>query len=133
MSKRHFLLYDFLLPLAVIFGLGRVFSGHFDSSIFRSLDSVKAFDLGAWFSQSPLRAALWRSSWILFAVVPALAWSVWIRLNLEYDPSDSRPRLDRPIFTFFRAIGRWIEGDGEVLKMRRAYAPPAQPGRTEAP
>jgi len=121
MSKRHFFLYDFLLPIAVSFGLGRLFSDHFDSFTFRSLDSVKAFGLGAWFSHSPMRETLWNSSWIVFAVVPALAWLAWIRLNMEYDWVNSRRRLDRPIFTFFQGISRWIEGGGEVLKVKRAY------------
>jgi hypothetical protein len=121
MSTRHFFLYDLLLPLAGIFGLGRLFSDHFDSFIFRSLDSVKAFGLGAWFSHSPMRETLWNASWIVFAVVPALAWLVWVRLNMEYDWVNSRRRLDRPIFTFFQGIGRWIEGGGEVLKVRQAY------------
>jgi hypothetical protein len=121
MSKRHFFLYDFLLPLAAILGLGRFFSDHFDSFIFRSLDSIKAFGLGAWFSHSPMRESLWNASWIFFAVVPALAWLVWVRLNMEYDWVNSRRRLDRPIFTFFQGIGRWIEGGAEVQKVRQAY------------
>lgn len=121
MSKKHFFLYDFLLPLTGILALGRFFSDHFDSFLFRRIDSVRAFGLGAWFSHSPLRETLWNDSWLAFAIVPALAWLVWVRINMEYDWVNGRRRLDRPIFTFFQNIARWIEGGGEVHVVRQAY------------
>jgi hypothetical protein len=121
MSKRHFFLYDLLLPFAGILAVGHFFSDHFDSFIFRWLDSVKAFGLGSWFGHSPLRETLWTYSWAFFAVFPALAWMVWVRINIEYDWINSRRRLDRPIFTFFQGIGRWIEGGGEVRQVKLAY------------
>ncbi|MDB5105279.1 MAG: hypothetical protein JWP91_2968 [Fibrobacteres bacterium] len=121
MSKRHFFFYDFLLPLAGILALGRFFSDHFDTFIFRWMDTVKPFGLGEWFSHSPLRENLWHSSWLFFAIVPALAWMVWVRINLEYDWVNARRRLDRPIFTFFQGLGRWVEGGGELQMVKMAY------------
>jgi hypothetical protein len=121
MSKRHFFFYDLLLPLAGILVLGRFFSDHFDTLIFHRMDSIKAFGLGSWFSHSPLRETLWNSSWIFFSGAPALGWLVWVRINMEYDWVNGRRRLDRPIFTFFQGIGRWIEGEGEARKVRLAY------------
>jgi hypothetical protein len=121
MSKKHFFLYDFLLPLAGILFLGRFFSDHFDSFIFRAMDSARAFGAGAWFSHSALRENLWNDSWLFFAVVPALAWLVWVRINMEYDWVNGRRRLDRPIHMFFRGIARWIEGGGELQVLRQAY------------
>jgi hypothetical protein len=121
MSKRHFFLYDFLLPLAGIAALGRFFSDHFDSFIFQKLDSVKSFGLGFLFSHSSLRENLWNNSWLLFAAVPAAAWLIWVRINMEYDWVNGRRRLDRPIFAFFRGIARWIEGGSELEMARQAY------------
>jgi hypothetical protein len=121
MSKRHFFFYDLVMPLAVILGLGRFFSDHFDSLIFSRMDAIKAFGMGAWFSHSPLRETLWNSSWLFFAIVPALAWMVWVRINLEYDWINRGRRLDRPIFTFFQGLFRWIDGGGEVQRVRQAY------------
>ncbi len=121
MSKKHFFLYDFLLPLSGILTLGRFFSDHFDTSIFRWLDRIKAFGFGLWFTHSPLRENLWDFSWLLFAVIPALGWLVWVRINMEYDWVNSRRRLDRPIYTFFRNLARWIEGGSEAELVRQAY------------
>jgi hypothetical protein len=112
MSKKHFFIYDFLLPIAGILALGSFFSDHFDTVIFRSLDGIKAFGIGAWFGHSPLRETLWNYSWLFFSAVPALAWLVWVRINMEYDWVNGRKRLDRPIFAFFHGIARWIEGGG---------------------
>lgn len=121
MSKKHFFLYDFLLPIAGILALGNFFSDHFDTVIFQGLDGIKAFGIGAWFGHSPLRGILWNYSWLFFSAVPALAWLVWVRINMEYDWVNGRKRLDRPIFSFFHGIGRWIEGGGEVRMLRLAY------------
>lgn len=121
MSKKHFFLYDFLLPLAGILALGRYFSDRFDSVFFQRLDVIKAFGIGVWFSHSPLRETLWTYSWLCFAVAPALAWLVWVRINLEYDWINHGRRLDRPIFNFFQGIARWIEGGGEAQQVRMTY------------
>ncbi|MDB5049100.1 MAG: hypothetical protein JWO30_2171 [Fibrobacteres bacterium] len=121
MSKRHFFLYDFLLPLAGIAALGRFFSDHFDSFVFQWLDSIKPFGLGLWFSHSPLRQNLWDSSWLFFAAVPAVAWMIWVRINMEYDWVNSCRRLDRPIYAFFRGLARWVEGGSELEMVRQGY------------
>jgi hypothetical protein len=121
MSRKHFFLYDVLLPLAGVLFLGHLFSDRFDTAIFRWLDSVKAFGLGEWFGRSDFREKLWTYSWLLFAAMPALAWMVWVRINLEYDWVNGRRRLDRPIYTLFRNFFRWIEGGGELLLVRQAY------------
>src|SRR4051812_35714366 len=112
MSKKHFLLYDFLLPLVGIVLLGNFLSARFDGVLFHRLDSIRAFGLGFLFSHSELRANLLRSSWMIFALIPAAAWMVWIRINLEYDYVQLGRRLDRPIFKFFQALSLWIEAGG---------------------
>ncbi len=121
MSKKHFCLYDFLLPLAGILALGRFFSDHFDANLFRRMDTIKAFGIGSWFSHSPLRESLWTYSWLFFAVAPALAWLVWVRINMEYDWINHGRRLDRPIFNFFQGLAKWIEGGSEAQQVRLAY------------
>jgi hypothetical protein len=121
MTKKHFFLYDFLLPLAGILAAGRFLSDSFDTGLFHSLDKIKAFGFGAWFGHSPLRATLWDFSWLAFAFFPALLWLVWVRINLEQDWVNMRRRLDRPIFTFFKGLGRWIEGDDEIKAASLAY------------
>jgi hypothetical protein len=118
MGKRHFFLYDFLLPLAGILAIGRFLADRFDTALFRSVDSIRAFGLGYAFAHSDLRLALWRYSWLVFALIPAAAWMVWVRINLEYDFLQRRRRLDRPVFKFFQALGRWIEGGDEVKRVR---------------
>lgn len=110
MSKRHFLLYDFLLPILGIMAAGFFLSNLFDTNFFLWLDSIKAFGIGSWFSHSPIRQTLWIYSWVAFAVAPALLWLVWVRVNLEYDWVERGRRLDRPIYTFFRGLFRWIDG-----------------------
>ena len=45
MSRKHFLLYDFLLPLAVILLIGRFLADRFDGALFHRIDSIKAFGL----------------------------------------------------------------------------------------
>lgn len=121
MSKRHFFLYDFLLPLAGILALGRFLSDKFDTALFQSLDRIKAFNFGQWFGHSPLRATLWDSSWLAFALVPGLLWLIWVRINLEYDWVNRCRKLDRPIYSFFKSLSKWIEGDGEVRAVSLAY------------
>jgi hypothetical protein len=121
MSRKHFFLYDFLLPLIGVLMIGRFFSDHFDTFLFHKLDTIKAFGLGQWFGHSSIRQTLWDYSWLTFAIVPALAWMVWVRINMEYDWVNGRRRLDRPIFTFFLGLARWIEGGGEVQMVRQAY------------
>lgn len=121
MSKKHFFIYDLLLPIAGILTLGNFFSDHFDTFIFRGLDGIKAFGIGTWFAHNPLREALWNYSWLFFSAIPALAWLVWVRINIEYDWVNGRKRLDRPIFSFFHGITRWIEGGGEIQMLRLAY------------
>ena len=120
MSKRHFLLYDFLLPLLGIIALGRFLSSEFDNSLFRWLDQMKAFGFGAWFIASPVRPFLWGYVWTLFCIPPALLWITWIRINLEYDWVNRKSRMDRPLFTFFRGLARWIEGHN-ARAIRQAY------------
>jgi hypothetical protein len=120
MSKKHFLLYDFLLPLAGILLLGNFLSERFDGVLFHRLDSIRAFGLGFLFSHSELRADLLRSSWMVFALIPAAAWMVWIRINLEYDYVQGNRRLDRPIFKFFQALSLWIEDGGQAKRERQA-------------
>jgi len=110
MSKKHFLLFDFLLPLAGIALLGRFLAQRFDGALFHAVDSLRAFGIGFWFAHSDLRGTLWDSSWMVFALIPAALWLVWWRINLEYDYMQHGRRLDRPIFKFFRALFRWIEG-----------------------
>lgn len=111
MSKGHFFLYDFLLPILVALGAGWFLSQQLDTALFRWLDSVKAFGFGSWFGHSPLRTTLWDFSWVAFAVPPALLWLVWVRMNVEYDYVERRRRLDRPVFGFVRGFFRWIESD----------------------
>ncbi|GEM_PF-2972562 len=121
MSKRHFFLYDFLLPLIGILALGRFLSDRFDTSLFHNLDRIKAFNFGQWFGHSPLRATLWNYSWLAFAVFPALLWMIWVRINLEYDWVERRRILDRPIHTFFKGFSKWIEGDAGLRAATVAY------------
>jgi hypothetical protein len=120
MSKKHFLLYDFLLPLAGILLIGSFLSERFDGGLFHRLDSIKAFGLGFVFSHSELRATLLRSSWLIFASIPAAAWMVWVRINLEFDYLQQRRRIDRPIFNFFQALSLWIEDGGQAKRERQA-------------
>jgi hypothetical protein len=147
MSKRHFLLYDFVLPLLGILAAGTFLSQQFDTAVFRWLDSLKAFGLGSWFSHSPLRETLWAYSQLLFAAPAALLWLAWMRINLEYDYVERGRKLDRPIFKLVRGLLRWIEGtdagawqaqnatfrlaqsedrarrlEAELMKTRQAYA-----------
>jgi signal transduction histidine kinase len=110
MSTRHFLLYDFLVPIFGILAAGFFLSSHFDTSLFLWIDSVKVFGIGAWFSHSPIRQTLWIYSWAVFAAAPALLWMVWFRVNLEYDWVERSRRLDRPIYNFVRGFCRWIDG-----------------------
>jgi hypothetical protein len=121
MSKKHFFLYDFLLPLAAVLCLGRFFSNRFDGVIFGKLIAIKAFGFGQWFAHSPLRESLADYSWLFFAIIPALAWTVWVRINLESDSATGSLHLDRPIYTFFLGLARWIEGDSEAENLRREY------------
>lgn len=109
MSKKHFFLFDFLLPLAGIALIGRFLAQRFDGALFHRVDSLRAFGIGFWFAHSELRATLWDYSWMVFALFPAALWLVWCRINLEYDYLQGR-KLDRPIFKFFQALFRWIEG-----------------------
>jgi hypothetical protein len=120
MSKKHFLLYDFLLPLAGILLIGNFLSERFDGALFHRLDSIRAFGLGFVFSHSELRATLLRSSGLIFALIPAAAWMVWVRINLEYDYVHMGRRLDRPIFKFFQAFSDWIEAGGAAKRERQA-------------
>lgn len=110
MSKRHFLLYDFILPILFILAAGRFLSDQFDTALFRWADSIKAFGIGPWFSHSSIRQTLWSDSWLLFASAPALLWLAWFRVNVEYDYVERCRRLDRPLYTFFRGLFRWIDG-----------------------
>src|SRR5256885_1941577 len=110
MSKKHFFLFDFLLPLAGIFFIGRFLAQRFDGALFHRVDSMRAFGIGFWFAHSELRATLWDYSWIVFAFTPAAIWLVWCRITLEQDYLQNRRRLDRPIFKFFQALLGWIEG-----------------------
>lgn len=121
MTKKHFFLYDMLLPLAGILAIGKILSDRLDVQLLHRLDAVKAFGIGAWFGHSPLRAELWAYSWAAFALAPALAWLVWVRINVEYDWVNHRRRLDRPIFGFFQGLARWIEGGGEARRLRLEY------------
>lgn len=121
MGKKHFFLYDFLIPLAGIVLIGHWFSDRFDSVLFRKVDAIRAFGLGEWFGHSALRATLWEYSWAIFAVAPALAWMVWVRINLEYDWIERRRKLDRPIYKFFAGFFRWIEDGGEMQRQRQAF------------
>jgi hypothetical protein len=110
MSKKHFFLFDFLLPLAGIALIGRFLAQRFDGALFHSVDTLRAFGIGFWFAHSDLRATLWDYSWIVFALFPAALWLVWCRINLEYDYVQRGRKLDRPIFKFFQALVGWIEG-----------------------
>jgi len=110
MSKKHFFLFDFLLPLAGIVLIGRFLAQRFDGALFHRIDSIRAFGIGIGFTHSELRATLWDYSWIVFAFIPAAIWLVWCRINLEHDYLQNRRRLDRPIFKFFQALLGWIEG-----------------------
>jgi hypothetical protein len=111
MSKRHFFLFDFILPIAAILGIGRFLSGQFDTSLFMALDKIKAFGFGAMFSHSPIRQVLWDYSFVLFAAAPALLWLIWVRINVEYDYLSRSKRLDRPLYGFFKSLLKWIDGD----------------------
>lgn len=150
MSKRHFFLYDFLLPLLVVLAAGVFLARQFDADLLRWLDTRKTFGIGAWFAHSPLRRIVWNFAWLFCAVPPALLWLLWARLNLEYDWVARARRLDRPIFNFARGFFLWVEGgeggqtrfgqlqsaqfraaqaedrsrrlEGELAKARRAYA-----------
>ena len=115
MSKKHCILYDFLLPLAGVLLIGRFLAGCFDDAIFGRVDSIKAFGLGFGFAHSELRSILREFSWLVFAAIPAAGWMVWVRINLEYDPVRGRT-LDRPVFEFFRALARWIESGKEGIE-----------------
>lgn len=110
MSKRHFLLYDFLLPLLGILAAGRFLSDQFDTAVFRWVDSIQTMGIGAWFRSSPVRPALWADSWLAFSAAPALLWLVWLRVNVEYDYVERARRLDRPLYFFVRGVFRWIDG-----------------------
>ena len=120
MSKKHFFLYDFLLPLVGILLIGNFLAERFDGVLFHRLDSIKAFGLGFVFSHSELRAGLLRYAWLIFALIPAAAWMVWVRINLEYDYLQNRRRLDRPIFKFFQALSVWIEDGGRAKREQNA-------------
>jgi hypothetical protein len=120
MSKKHFLLYDFLLPLAGILFLGSFLSERFAGVLFHRLDSIRAFGVGFVFAHSELRATLLHSSWLIFALIPAAAWMVWVRINLEYDYLQRGRRLDRPIFKFFQALSLWIEAGGPAKREQQA-------------
>lgn len=147
MSKRHFLLYDLILPLIGILSAGLFLSQQFDTAVFRRLDSLKAFGIGAWFAHSPMRETLWAWSHLVFAAPAALLWLAWVRINLEYDYLKRGSKLDRPIFKLVRGLFRWIEGsdgggsqaqaaqfrlaqsedrarrlEAELMKTRQAYA-----------
>ena len=128
MSKRHFFLYDFLIPIAILLALGKFLAAQFDAFVFNGIGQIKAFGLGEWFSQSHLRQTLWDNSWLVFAAVPALLWLVWMRINVEYDYLNNRRRLDRPLYGFLRGLLRWVDGDesavGEIriLEMRVVQA-----------
>lgn len=127
MSKRHFFLYDFILPIAAILGAGFFLSNQFDTALFRWLDSLKAFGIGAWFRHSPIRETLWNYSHLIFAAGPALFWMIWVRVNLEYDWVERRRVLDRPIFNFVRGFFRWLEGvDASKWKLQSAEFRAAQ-------
>lgn len=121
MTRKHFFFYDILLPLASILAVGKALSDHFDTFLFQRLDAIKAFGLGAWFGHSALRETLWTYSWLFCAAAPALAWMVWVRINMEYDWINRCRKLDRPIFGFFQGLTRWIEGGGEARQMQLAY------------
>jgi hypothetical protein len=110
LSNRHLLLYDILLPLAVVLAAGRLLSDLFDSQVLRWLDSVQAFGLGAWFGRSPVRVLLWKYSWPAFSLAPGLLWLVWVKVNVQYDRALRRRRLDRPLYDFARGFFRWIDG-----------------------
>lgn len=110
MSKRHFLLYDVLLPILGILAAGLFLSQQFDTLVFRRLDSLKAFGIGSWFFHSPMRETFWAYSHLVFALPVALLWLAWVRINLEYDYVERGRKLDRPIFKLARGILRWIEG-----------------------
>jgi hypothetical protein len=120
LSKKHFLFYDVLLPAACILILGNFLSGRFDGPVFRRLDSIRAFGLGFEFAHSALRASLLRYSPFIFALIPAAAWMVWVRINLEYDPARAARSLDRPVFRAFQAFLAWVEGRGAEPAERQA-------------
>jgi hypothetical protein len=111
MSKRHLFLFDILMPIAAIFGVGKFLSTLFDTSVFLTLDRVKAFGFGMMFSHSPFRNVLWDYSWVMFAAAPALLWLIWVRINVEYDYVSRSRRLDRPLYGFFKGLLKWIDGD----------------------
>lgn len=127
MSKRHFLLYDFLLPIAGILGAGYFFSTQFDTDLFRWLDSLTAFGVGPWFRHSPARETLWNHSYLIFAAGPALLWLLWVKMNLEYDYIERGRTLDRPIYNFVRGCFRWVDGtDASKWQLQSAQFRAAQ-------
>jgi hypothetical protein len=111
MSKKHFFLFDFVLPLAVILAIGKFLSLQFDTSVFMSLDKIRAFGFGMMFSHSPARALLWNYSFVLFAAAPALLWLIWVRINVEFDYMTNSRRLDRPLYGFMKSLMRWVDDD----------------------
>lgn len=110
MGKKHFLLFDFLLPLAGICIIGKALAGRFAAAILQRVDAVKAFGIGYAFAHSGLRASLLHYSWLAFALIPAAGWLVWVRLNLECDFAQGRFHLDRPLFTFFKVLRDGLAG-----------------------
>ena len=121
MTKKHFLLYDFLIPIGGILAIGRFLSDKFDAVALRGLDHVKPFGFGSWFSGHPFRDLLWEYSWLAFAFIPAVFWLLWVRINLEYDWVNRRRRLDRPIYTLFKKLGSWIDGRKEIRELTLVY------------
>lgn len=108
MGKRHFLFYDVLLPIACILLIGKLLALRFDGPIFHRLDTLRAFGLGYWFSRSGFRISLWNASPYLFALIPAIGWAAWIRLNFEIDHARGTFRLDRPIYRGCASGLRWV-------------------------
>ncbi len=121
MSKKHFFLYDFLLPLFTMLVIGQLLSEKFDTVIFQHVDRIKAFGLGHWFGQSSLRASLWNYSSLVFAGFPVLLWTIWIRINVEYDWVNHCRRLDRPVFSFVKNLVEWIEGKDTIRQLTMTY------------
>ena len=121
MTRKHFFIYDFCLPLFGILMIGFFLSEWFAESLLHALDRVQSFGFGTWFGHHALREVVWVYSQWVFAIPPALVWLLWFRLNVEVDFISGQKRLDRPLFKLVAGFFNAIEDGGEMAQVKREY------------
>ncbi len=121
MSRKHFWIYDVVLPAIGVGLVGAWLSDRFAESAMLWGDSVALGGFGAWFRHSEFRNFAWNYSEWFFSALPMAVWLFWRRMNRQTDLLTGKTTWDRPIYQLLRDFFLWVEDGGEVAALRRDY------------